>query len=527
MLKPFRSIEDVLRSPLALPEALASSRENGSDRIFRSTHLEDSIYADLRLGDEEMDSVEEAVKQKLSSFPSLARDIYQSFYSLNLRRTDEDTLSTEAKKFNSHIISHVMEQSDYPTLKNICEGRDLLSYEAASEFISRTAAELDGLLAELGGDKGMLHTLEKLKGSQAKAAATLRGLLERKTHIGQKDEQLERALIAAANQLDSKQRQIDAVSKMIDSSLLRQSQQMDGIVADAVCAAKEKAIEAQEIISAWSDDPANMSRCAINTELLERVRRHPQLREVARYLGRFREILAQGRKNGYSYDRGEKYSLELGNNISRALTSELAMLASPATIPLFLRKYQQKQIKQYRRRESVFKGKGDIICCIDESGSTSGDAAAWGKAVALALLEIAAESQRKFAMIHFSGSGSFKTDLFLPGSYTVENKMRAAETFLDGGTDFETPLREAVRLINEAEFENADIVFITDGECELNPDFVDELHRRQAQHHFNVTGILLDKDCVYMDFSLKSFCQNIYRTSEMVGDEIVKKIIQR
>ena len=525
MIKAFRSLQDVLQSPWAQPGALTARRTEGSDRIFRSTRLEDSIYADLRQGDEEMDAVEQSAEQKLKSFPALSRDIYQSFYSLNPRKVEEDILSTEAKKFNTHIIAHAMEQDDYPTLKNICEGRDLLSYEAASEFTSRTAEGLDDLLSELGGDKGMLHTLEKLEEARTQAEDTLKDLLERQKRIGQPDEQLERAIVAAANQLDSKQRQAEAVSKMIDTSLLRQSDQTDDIVADAVCAAKSKAEETQEIIGAWSDDPGNMSRCAVNTELLERVRQHPQLREVAQYLGRFREILAQSRKNGYAYGRGEKYSLELGNDISRALTSELAMLASPATVPLFLQKYQQKQIKQYRRREPVYKGMGDIICCIDESGSTSGEAAAWGKAVALTLLEIAAESQRKFAMIHFSGFDSFKTDLFLPGEYTVDDKLRAAEAFLDGGTDFETPLREALRLMHEAEFENADIVFITDGECELSQDFIDELHRQQAQHHFTVTGILLDTDCTYMDFSLKSFCQNIYRTSEMVGEEIVRQIV--
>ncbi len=43
--------------------------------------------------------------------------------------------------------------------------------------------------------------------------------------------------------------------------------------------------------------------------------------------------------------------------------------------------------------------------------------------------------------------------------------MNAAETFLDGGTDFERPLDEAIQLMN-AGFENADIVFLTDGLCD-------------------------------------------------------------
>lgn len=244
-------------------------------------------------------------------------------------------------------------------------------------------------------------------------------------------------------------------------------------------------------------------------------------------MGRFREIFAQGKRNGYAYGRGEKYSLELGCNISRALTSELAMLASSKTVPLFLQKYQRKQIKQYQRREPIYKGMGDIICCLDESISTAGDPAAWGKAVALTLLEIAAGSGRGFALVHFASSGEFKTDLFWPSEYTMGDKLSAAETFLNGGTDFQTPMVEAMRLMEEDGFENADIVFITDGECELPQEYLEEFRQEQVARHFTVTGVLLDKDSPGMDFSLKVFCQDIYRTRQLLGDDIVRSIVSQ
>ena len=63
------------------------------------------------------------------------------------------------------------------------------------------------------------------------------------------------------------------------------------------------------------------------------------------------------------------------------------MLAAPETLPLFLRKLQRKSLKQYQRREPIYKGSGDIICMLDESGSTAAQAS-WCKAVALALLDI-------------------------------------------------------------------------------------------------------------------------------------------
>ena len=520
--KAFRTIADVLHSPIAELAALRRKTAQKTDRVMRSSKLEDSIYAELREDDTEMDLTENAAVQKLKSFPALSRDVFQSLYSLTSRRNDADMLTAAAQKFNAPILDYISQQDDYPTLKNICEGRSLPAYEAAAEFTGRAAEELDGLLSELGSDKGALNTLEKLETARDAAAEELAELLAQAT--GETAETDKQALINAANRLDSKQRQVEAVSQMMDTTMLRQIETVDMAVSAAVQAATERAREVQSIIGAWSDEPMNMCRTPENLALLERVRQSTVLKDISKYLGRFREIFAQSKKNSYAYGRGETYSLELGNNLSRALTSELAMLATPETIPLFLRKYQQKQIKQYRRREPIYKGMGDIICCLDESGSTEGEAAAWGKAVAMTLLEITAESHRSFALIHFAGSSSCQVDIFRPGEYTLDDKLSAAETFLGGGTNFERPIREAIHLMESEGFEKADVVFITDGECELSDACRQELQSAQATYHFTVTGILLDEGHAGMDFSLKSFCQKIYRTSELTGDDIVQSL---
>ena len=317
---------------------------------MRSSKLEDSIYAELREDDPEMDMTENAAVQKLKSFPALSRDVFQSLYSLAPRRNDVDILTAAAQKFNAPLLDHISQQDDYPTLKNICEGRSLPAYEAAAEFTGRAAEELDGLLSELGGDKGALNTLKKLETARDAAAEELAKLLDAQA-TGETTEPDEQALINAANRLDSKQRQLEAVSQMLNTTMLRQTDTVDLAVSAAVQAATERAQEVQSIIGAWSDEPMNMCRTPENLALLEKVRQSTVLKDISKYLVRFREIFAQAKKN--SYGRGETYSLELGNNLSRALTSELAMPATPETISLFLRKYQQKQIKQYRRREPM------------------------------------------------------------------------------------------------------------------------------------------------------------------------------
>ena len=522
MRKPYRTIDDVLRSPWA---AAATPAETTLDRVLRSTKLEDSIYSDLRSGDSDLDQIEQTAEKQLRSFPALSRDIFQSFYSLMPRKNQEDMLSVAARKFNAPILDHVMRSEDYPMLKSVCEGRELPAYEAAAEFISKTAGELDGLLKSIGGPKGALKTLEKLESAERESHKMLEDILATMRWGRQFCPEQEASIVDLANSAESKRRQVEAVGKMVDASTAGNQDVISALVAQAVRSAAEKAEEVQSIIGAWSDDPGKLEKNEVNEELLAKVRGSNVLKNVAKYLGRFREIFAQGKRNGYAYGRGEKYSLELGNDLSKALTSELAMLASPQTMPLFLQKYQRRQIKQYQRREPIYKGIGDIICCLDESISTAGDPAAWGKAVALTLLEIAADGGRNFALVHFSDPGDFKTDLFRPGGYTVEDKMAAAELFLNGGTDFETPIREALRLMKEDGFENADIVFISDGECKMPEDFLEELRKEQTERRFTVTGVLLDSDNPGMEFSLKAFCQNIYRTSKLAGEDIVRELV--
>lgn len=285
MLKPYRTFEDVLRSPWA---AMEPPREQpATDRVLRSTKLEDSIYSDLRNGDDGLELTEQGAAEKLPSFPALSRDVFQSFYSLLPRKNEESTLSVAARKFNGPILEHITQSEDYPTLKSVCEGRELPAYEAASEFITRTAGELEKLLSDIVGKKNGLNTLEKLEKAESEARKELSDLLKRMQTAKERNQLLEQSVVDAANKAESKRRQVEAVGKLVDAS-----------------AAAEKAEEVRSIIGAWSDDPGNLEKSEANAELLALARKSPVLRDVAKYLGRFREIFAQGKRDGYAYGRG-------------------------------------------------------------------------------------------------------------------------------------------------------------------------------------------------------------------------------
>lgn len=526
MRKYYRSLAEVKASPLAAAAKTARS-SSGQHRVFKSTRLEDMVYQDLRRGDTDLDALESSCGEKLSTFPALSRDIYQSFYSLNVRKNEMDSLSETAKRFNSPILDEVMRGEDYPTIKAACEGRQLPAYEAAGEFISQVAGNLDSLMEQAGGEKKALDTLERLEQKRDKSMEQLQRLLEQLERSGPNPE-LEKQTLAAANQAQSQVNQADAVGRMVQDSALKNKDAIAALIAQAGKAAAQKAEDTAAAIMSWGYGPDSNDPQKIESDkkLVERVCQSKTLMEVARHLGRLKELINGKRKNGYAYGRGEKYSIELGGDINRALGSEFAALAAQETLPLFLRKLQRKGLKQYQRREPICKGSGDIICMLDESGSAR-EAAPWCKAVALALLDVAMQGERRFAMIHFSGTGDFKTDLFLPGQYDREDVLRAAETFLNGNTDYATPLQEALRLMEQEGFENADMVFVTDGACALSDQFLTKLKERQSQLGFHITGVLLDQDAAGFSFSMEPFCTEILRTSQLTQESITQRLLEQ
>lgn len=65
----FRSLSDVLGSPLAQTAQTFSPRHAGGHRVLKSTKLEDAAYRDLRRGDNELDALEKPAAKSCPPFP--------------------------------------------------------------------------------------------------------------------------------------------------------------------------------------------------------------------------------------------------------------------------------------------------------------------------------------------------------------------------------------------------------------------------------------------------------------------------
>ena len=128
------------------------------------------------------------------------------------------------------------------------------------------------------------------------------------------------------------------------------------------------------------------------------------------------------------------------------------------------------------------------------------------KAAALAILEIARKERRPFAAILFSSKAEWISFVFHDSQVTVrepsgaqknisllEGIFQTATFFFGGGTDYQSPLTEAARLIESGrgDWRNADIVFITDDYCDVTPEFVEEFERRKRTMDVKVFSVIV------------------------------------
>lgn len=518
MRNKFNGINDVMTSDWFADVVMNNSTVNLQNRVLKSTKLEDVIYDEFLADSGEMQEINANGEKLLSTFGELSQDVFTSFYSIGAKPIDENLLSPTAKQFNKPILEKTFLQPNYQHIRRVCGGKDLQSFEASTEFSQQICDNLPSLMEMMSEMK----TTEMVQKQTDNLREQMREDYEK--YAANPNEVLEEKIVRVANKLFSKEKQAEDLQQKAHDSLIASGTLVNQMVKEAVNSALEKAEEVECILGSWGagDGDSTPQQIKSDKELLQKIRANPKLLEVSRILGKYLNILADKRKNSFTYGLGQKYDITTGNNINLCLGGDLALLGTAETQGLFMKKHMNKSLKQYRKREHSVKGCGDIIVCIDESGSMIDDIA-WAKAFALALLDIAMRDKRKCAVIRFDTD--VYEHLFLPNTFVVEDMMKFAEDFLGGGTNFMKPLDSALYYMANYGFERADVVFITDGEAYISDEFAEKFAVAKAEHNFMVQGVLLDKEDSAAGESLLPFCDKIFRQSEMGFDEVSVRIL--
>jgi uncharacterized protein with von Willebrand factor type A (vWA) domain len=288
--------------------------------------------------------------------------------------------------------------------------------------------------------------------------------------------------------------------------------------------------ETSDLVNAWGFGEGEKCRVAYQNkkEAIERIRRSDKLKKLTDMIGRFKESAITEQKKKVKNGATEIHSVTTGNDIQSLLPSELALLTKEQTKPEFYSKFNEKRTLQYSKESNKSKNKGPIIICVDCSGSMSGDEEMWSKAMAMGVLEVAQMQKRDYGCILYSSTAD---DPIIIGKDEIspEKTITICESFEGGGTNFERPLQKALDMIkNSKTWKEADIMFITDGDCSTSDTFLRKFNAAKEEYEFKTKGILIDLGRYSSsDASLREFCDDVVRISSIAdlkdGDSDVNK----
>lgn len=256
-------------------------------------------------------------------------------------------------------------------------------------------------------------------------------------------------------------------------------------------------------------------------ELGKKLAGNVKLQKLAQMVGRMREQARALRRSLFERASAEVYDVGRGAEISRLLPHELLSLRHPVLRRDFARRYVDAELLQYALRDEEQKGRGPVIVCLDGSSSMAGDKEIWSKALSLTLLDIAQRQRRAFRSICFASADTPLQILDLNGRVRyagdLEKILQLAEYFPGGGTDFQKPLDAALSYLEQVRFRRGDIVFVTDGECRVDPQWLEAFRAAKERLGFALFSVLIDVGPASLG-ALKDFSDKITSVSRLTSD---------
>ena len=248
------------------------------------------------------------------------------------------------------------------------------------------------------------------------------------------------------------------------------------------------------------------------TALAQALRGNAAIQELARKMGR--AYISEQRKKQTRIpqaSRSEVHGTHRSDDVMRLLPSELLNLEDEALENLFYARLLEKQLQTYELQgttlipgettEAQRKRTGPVVACLDTSGSMGGTPLLTAKALLLAIANILRQEERSLHVLLFGAADEIR-------EFALEDPQHSAGLLhflrqgFGGGTNFEAPLARAMQIIEQhPAYEKADVLMISDGDCQLSDHFCQHLHQRKAALDCMVYSVLCDGQRVADGFS--------------------------
>ena len=483
------------------------------------------VWQQLRADSPSLRELEEKGTAFLPHFGSLLQDIFCLLFKYNINYVEERLVLASAL-LNEKFLRSIHQGAQYEFLRE----QTLLNEAHA------------GLSTLILGER-LLALVREEKLLTRRDMRDLWDIQKQEEIVSQKIEEYENADTIPDDQMSeegrkalkqAKQRmggEVQGAEALLRQKTQRLKEDLEQIDAQAKNRLQAEAIKiAQELEDAteeaatWGDTIGTGQRTppGQKLELGRRLAGNEKLKKLARMVGRMKFNALALRKKVFERSSEELLEVEQGDALHRLLPHELLSLHHPVLRKDFYRRFLDQELIQYSLRGVEEKGKGPMIVCLDGSSSMSGDKEIWSKAVTLTLLEIARKQRRLFRSICFSSADTpLQTlDMNARDRYEIETKavMDLAEYFPGGGTDFQKPLDAALDCLRQSRFKKGDIVFITDGECQVDPQWAENFRDEKERLGFSLFSVLIDMGPASLG-TLKEFSDRITTIKQLTGEE--------
>jgi uncharacterized protein with von Willebrand factor type A (vWA) domain len=483
------------------------------------------VYGYLRSESPSLRELEENGSTFLPHFASLLQDIFCLLFKYNVIFHKESDVATSAL-LNEKFLNGIRHGNQYEILREqtllnearaglstLLLGERLLGLIKAEKLINRR--DMRDLWDIQKQEEIVSEKLEQYENADTIPEDQLsdegrKALEKAKGRVGGEVQGAEALLRHKAAQLKEDLKQIEA-------------QTANRLQAEAIKVAQELE-DATEQAESWGSSLGSGQRSppGEKLELGKRLAGNEKLKKLARMIGRMKFHALALRKKVFERSSEEVLEVERGDSIHRLLPHEMLTLHHPILRKDFQRRFLDQELLQYSLRGVEEKGKGPMVVCLDGSSSMAGDKEIWSKAVTLTLLEIARRQRRLFRSICFSSEETplQVLDMNPRGRYDVEMKtvMDLAEYFPGGGTDFQRPLDAALECLKQTKYKKGDIIFITDGECQVSPEWAEQFRKEKDKLGFSLFSILIDVGPSSLG-TLKEFSDRITTIKQLTGDE--------
>ncbi|MER6103195.1 VWA domain-containing protein [Streptomyces sp. NPDC001832] len=457
----------------------------------------------------------------------LLADAFLAAYKVS-PRLREHTDMDPCRLVNHQVITSLVESLEFAELRRETAGDP---YAAAMAVLAQAAA-LREMLERSRNTQEQAEQAKKAEQGAEGAATAVSEALQQAADEADEDGTVPAPAADTVQQAIEAARTAEAAAQQAAQgaaqALVAAAPGIRAAARNAAAKAADAAREEAALMRAWGVGPGELERMPFDqrARLAERLRTG-RLAQWAELIGRFRQMAGGERARKVENAAGELVGVTLGNDLSRVIPSELANLGLPELRAVFAARYAAGELMLYDSLGEQATGQGAIIACVDtshsmyEAGPGGVTREAWAKACALALLDQARHAGRDFVGILFSAADKIQIFRFPAGRPADTARiLDFAETFLGGGTSYQTPLTAAGELLEE-EFNDAartrgDIVMITDDDCGVTEEWMRGWNDTKHRLGFRVFGVVIGAPrAAEADSVLDALCDNLRSVEDL------------